>query len=183
MKEDRAAAALDRRGIIVAQHDDDVVKAILPPEVFGAGGVWMDDTAIVVAVLARIAPAVRATDRTKIQACAGAGYPVGAVEGFTKLPGSDGGGSIAFAFGDLAAGAAQCASEAHATSLKHTCFRLSANRAHNQRRMYRDGLMAFAGCAHYTLLVATFGLQRRKLTQRIPLDTTYCPLHRRSVED
>ena len=57
MYEHGTATALYTRALVVAEHDNNIVKIIVAPETFSARWIGMADRTIIIAVPHRIAPA------------------------------------------------------------------------------------------------------------------------------
>ncbi len=58
MHEDGAAAILDARTIIIAEHNDDVVKSVFPPKPLAASCVRQGDRPIIVSIVSTVAPTI-----------------------------------------------------------------------------------------------------------------------------
>ena len=105
--EDRAAAAFDARGLVVAEDDDHIVETIVPPKVLGTGRVGMAHAPIVVPVRGIVAPAIMPIERGDREPSARPRKPVAAIENLAQRKSTDGRCPIALALADPPPGSTQ----------------------------------------------------------------------------
>jgi hypothetical protein len=117
MHEHRAACPAHARSHVVAEHDDKVVEAVLPPQPLGARRIGMPDGAVVVAIGGRIAPPVSGRDRPYRQRRRRTPAAVAAVEHGRQAPAPDRRGAVAFALAHAAAAATERAGKRQAAKL------------------------------------------------------------------
>src|SRR5918996_4320106 len=107
MQENGAAPALNARKLVVTEHDDDVVEAILAPQAFGARRIGVLYSAIVISVARGIAPTVVRAQCQDRATGVGSRHAVGAVIDSPDAPAADRRRSVALAFASAPAGAAK----------------------------------------------------------------------------
>ncbi len=127
-----AAASAHARLAVAVEHDNQVVEAVLPPHLFGGGCVGVANTAIVVAILGFIAPAVGGLKDLQGQARPRARASVRTVKYAFKGIGAGWSCAITFPFDGMPSAPAQGTRQGEAPSQEHAAGRCPRQRPHKQ---------------------------------------------------
>src|SRR6266404_186266 len=108
MQEYRAAAALDARGIVVVDLDNEIVNMIVPPQSIAVTAALKPNRLVVMPAFRVFAPGIFRSDGTNRQECARPWVTIGAPPQLPWPERAPGGAAIAFALVGLDSAASKC---------------------------------------------------------------------------